>query len=133
ADLVPYRRLLPSGPAGVMIGHLDVPGLTNGLPASLSPATYRLLRDGLGFRGLTITDDLAAMRAITNRYDLPDAVLTALRAGADMALWVSTQRIGEILDRLEAAVQQHQISIPDLDHSVQRILAAKGVCATSPP
>jgi beta-N-acetylhexosaminidase len=131
-DLVPYQHLLNSGPTGVMVGHLDVPGLTNGLPASLSPATYQLLRTDLGFQGLTITDDLAAMHSITDRYDLPDAVLTALQAGADMALWTSTQRLNEILNRLEAAVQQHQMPIADLDRAVRRILTAKGICATSP-
>lgn len=128
ADLVPYRHLLTTKPIGVMVGHLDVPGLTNGLPASLSPATYQLLRTDLGFQGLTITDDLEAMHSITDRYDLPDAVLTALKAGADIALWTSTHRLNEILDRLELAVRQQQISVTDLNQAVQRILTAKGVC-----
>jgi beta-N-acetylhexosaminidase len=72
------------------------------------------------------------MHSITDRYDLPDAVLTALHAGADMALWISAQRLNEILNRLDAAVQQHQIPIADLDRAVQRILTVKGICATSP-
>src|SRR5271157_942054 len=41
-DLVPYRTLLDpgvdQGRVAVMIGHLQVPGLTGDLPASLSPA-----------------------------------------------------------------------------------------------
>ena len=36
-DLVPYRELAGSG-AAVMVGHLDVPGLTDGVPASRSAA-----------------------------------------------------------------------------------------------
>src|SRR6185436_13379134 len=50
-DLTPYADLLrPGGPladpalTGVMVGHLDVPGLTADLPSSLTPATYQLLR-----------------------------------------------------------------------------------------
>ncbi|MEU4254052.1 glycoside hydrolase family 3 N-terminal domain-containing protein, partial [Amycolatopsis sp. NPDC026612] len=43
-DLVPYRDVADYGPVAVMVGHLDVPGLTDGVPASLSPAAYRLLR-----------------------------------------------------------------------------------------
>ena len=31
-DLLPYRTLLSSGPVAVMVGHLNVPGLTNGSP-----------------------------------------------------------------------------------------------------
>ena len=74
-----------------MVGHLDVPGLTDKVPASLSPAAYQLLRTEFGFTGVTMTDDLGAMKAITDSYDLPTAVLTALRAGADIALWTSTE------------------------------------------
>ncbi|MGQ0481318.1 MAG: glycoside hydrolase family 3 N-terminal domain-containing protein [Pseudonocardia sp.] len=128
-DLRPYRALLADGSAAVMVGHLDVPGLTDGLPATLSPAAYRLLRDDLGFTGLVVTDDLGAMRAISDRYDLPAAVLAALRAGADVALWTydpAGNRTGEVLDRLSAAADAGQL--PGSDDAVARVLAAKGVC-----
>ncbi len=128
-DLRPYRALLAEGPAAVMVGHLDVPGLTDGLPATLSPAAYRLLRDDLGFTGLVVTDDLGAMRAISDRYDLPAAVLAALRAGADVALWTydpAGNRTGEVLERLSAAADAGQL--PGSDDAVARVLAAKGVC-----
>ncbi len=130
-DLRPYRTLLAdkAAPAAVMLGHLDVPGLTGADPATLSPAGYRLLRDEFGFTGLVLTDDLGAMRAISNRYELPDAVLASLKAGADMALWTtnpSSTRIAQILDRLEAAAAAGEL--PDSDNAVARILTAKGLC-----
>jgi beta-N-acetylhexosaminidase len=128
-DLVPYHELLGSGPAAVMVGHLTVPGLTDGQPASLSPPAYRLLRTELGFSGLVITDDLGAMRAVTDSYQLPDAVLTALRSGADMALWTSTAELGTVLDRLEAAVADGRLPATNVDQAAARILAAKGQCA----
>ena len=44
-DLVPYRTLTTQGPVAVMVGHLQVPGLTVGDdPASLSNPAYDLLR-----------------------------------------------------------------------------------------
>jgi beta-N-acetylhexosaminidase len=125
-DLLPYRTLLSSGPAAVMVGHLDVPGLTGGQPATLSATTYQLLRGEMGFSGLVLTDDLGAMRAISNQHDLPDAVLDALQAGADMALWTSSARVDEVLTRLEAA--QASGRLPGSDESVARVLAAKGAC-----
>jgi len=131
-DLVPYRELLGAGPAAVMVGHLNVPGLTDGLPASLSPAAYRLLRGELGFHGLVLTDDLGAMRAVTDRYDLPDAVLAALEAGADVALWTSSDDLGTVLDRLQAAVGSGQLPRPNVDAGVARVLAAKGLCSAEP-
>jgi beta-N-acetylhexosaminidase len=127
-DLLPYRDLLGSSPASVMIGHLDVPGLTDGLPASLSPAAYRLLRTDYHFSGVTITDDLAAMRAVSDRYTLPEAVLAAFRAGADVALSTATTGAGPVLDRLQAAVAEGRLSEADVNSSVARILAAKGWC-----
>jgi beta-N-acetylhexosaminidase len=127
-DLVPYRELLGVGPAAVMVGHLTVPGLTEGQPASLDPAAYRLLRAELGFSGLVITDDVGAMRAVTDRYPLPDAVLAALRAGADMALWTSTAELDEVLDRLQTAVTDGRLPERNVDESTARVLAAKGAC-----
>jgi beta-N-acetylhexosaminidase len=128
-DLVPYRELLGAGPAAVMVGHLNVPGLTAGLPASLSPATYQLLRSELGFHGVVMTDDLGAMRAITDGYALPDAVLAALRAGADVALWTSNGDLGSVLDRLQAAVANGTLPASNVDESTARVLAFKGRCS----
>src|SRR6476619_4549043 len=41
-DLVPYRTLTAQQPVAVMVGHLQVPGLTGNNPASLSPDAYAL-------------------------------------------------------------------------------------------
>ncbi|MCB0950814.1 MAG: glycoside hydrolase family 3 protein, partial [Mycobacterium sp.] len=63
-DLVPYRTLTTEAPVGVMVGHMEIPGLTGSEPASLSPAAYALLRSGdyggPPFNGLVFTDDLSS-------------------------------------------------------------------------
>ncbi|PRX45360.1 beta-N-acetylhexosaminidase [Prauserella shujinwangii] len=128
-DLVPYEDVAGFEGAGVMVGHLDVPGLTDGEPSSLSPATYRLLREDYGFPGLVITDDLGAMRAVSDRYSLPEAVLLALRAGADQALWSSGGDPGPVLDRLERAVTAGELPEERVRESLERVLLAKGACA----
>ncbi len=135
-DLVPYADLLkPGGPladttkTGVMVGHLDVPGLTDGAPSSLTPATYKLLRDTYHFDGLAITDDLGAMKAITDVASLPEAVEAALGAGADMALWTSNDPVPPVLDDLEKALAAGNLDATANDTAVQRVLAAKGVCS----
>jgi beta-N-acetylhexosaminidase len=129
-DLVPYRTLVTQSPVGVMIGHLQVPGLTGSDPASLSPAAVDLLRSGTGyggpqFSGPVFTDDLSSMRAITDRYDVVDAVLRALQAGADNALWVTTTEVPAVLDRLESAVKSGELNAKNVDASVLRMAAAK--------
>lgn len=88
-DVPVYTEVLKgSGPAMVMMGHLVVPGLSTDpeSPTSVDPQAYRALRDTTGFTGPVITDDLAAMKAITDRLPVSEAVVSAIHAGADLAL-----------------------------------------------
>lgn len=130
SDLVPYRTLTAQAPVAVMVGHMEVPGLTGSDPASLSPAAYQLLRSGgyggPGFNGPVFTDDISSMRAITDRYGVADAALRALQAGADTALWVTTAEVPAVLDRLEQAVDAGALTMPRVDQSVLRVAAMKG-------
>ncbi|NKY27485.1 glycoside hydrolase family 3 N-terminal domain-containing protein [Nocardia gamkensis] len=130
-DLMPFRNLIGSG-AAVMVGHLDVPGLTTpDVPASISPEAMRLLRDGSGygaapFQGPIFTDDLGGMAAITSRMSIEDAVEAALVAGADSALWITTDAVPQVLDRLEQAVSSGRLPMARVDASVLRVAAFKG-------
>ena len=134
-DLRPYAELIgPGGPlagprTGVMVGHLDVPGLTTDLPSSLTPAVYALLRGEYGFDGLVFTDDLGAMKAVTGRFDLPEAVERALVAGADVALWSTGGRVAQVLDRLAAALAAGRLDRAANDRATARVLLAKGSCS----
>src|SRR6478752_7158845 len=123
-DLIPYRTLVAEGPVAVMVGHLQVPGLTGTDPASLSPAAYDLLRfvgyGGPPFGGVVFTDDLSSMAAINDRYGVSEAVLRALQAGADVALWVTTAEVPAVLDRLEQAVNAGELSQQRVDDAVAK-------------
>lgn len=129
-DLVPYRSLV-SPEVGVMLGHLDVPGLTDGLPASISPAAVDLLRSGAyggpGFDGVIFTDDLSGMRAITDTYDITEAVEAAMVAGVNQALWLTTDEVPAVLDHLEDVVAEGTLSSQWVDDSVRTVTRAKGV------
>jgi beta-N-acetylhexosaminidase len=129
-DLVPYRTLVTQAPVGVMIGHMQVPDLTDDDPASLSAAAITLLRNGKGyggpqFDGPVFTDDLSSMRAITDRYGISEAVLKALQAGNDTALWVSTAAVPAVLDRLQSALADGKLTMSNVEASVRRMAAAK--------
>lgn len=131
SDLIPFRELSGTG-VGVMMGHLEVPGLTEpGTPASISPAAVALLRDGVGygaapFTGPVFTDDLSGMQAITDRYDIADAVQAALAAGVDQALWLTTDDVPRVLDQLEQAVASGALPQARVDQAVVTVAAAKG-------
>jgi beta-N-acetylhexosaminidase len=129
-DLIPYRTLTAQAPVGVMVGHIQVPGLTGSDPASLSPAAYALLRSGdyggPAFNGPVFTDDLSSMQAISDKMGVAEAALRGLQAGADTALWVTTDEVPAVLDRLEKALAAGELTMPRVDASVLRMAAVKG-------
>jgi beta-N-acetylhexosaminidase len=129
-DLIPYRTLTTQQPVAVMVGHMEVPGLTGSDPASLSPAAYAMLRSGSyggpPFTGPVFTDDLSSMQAISDRFGVAEAVLRGLQAGADTALWVTTTEVPAVLDRLEKALAAGELAMSNVDASVLRMAAVKG-------
>jgi beta-glucosidase-like glycosyl hydrolase len=85
-ELYPFVHFVQSGFAGLMTGHLAVPALDNstGLPTSLSPKIVNgLLKNKLGFNGLTFTDALAMKGASTAKTSV---CVQALLAGNDVLL-----------------------------------------------
>jgi beta-N-acetylhexosaminidase len=128
-DLVSFGGAISNGAPVVMVGHPIVPNLTGGLPASLSPATYSLLRQNLLFQGLTMTDALGAGAISDAGFSEQNAAVAAEEAGADMVLvdaaWQPT------LTALEQAVNSGALSLTKVDASVTRVLKAKAV-PTSP-
>ena len=129
-DLLPYAALAEMGterPA-VMIGHLNVPGLTeDDLPADLSPAAYRLLRDEYGFADSLVFTDALGMEAITSRFTIPQAVVRAIAAGADVAIYTNTDQTDQVLAALVAAVSDGTLPESRLDDAVARVLRTKHV------
>lgn len=128
-DLIPYRTLTLPRPVAVMLGHMQVPGLTGSDPASLSEPAYSLLRQGNyggpAFDGPVFTDDLSSMGAINQRYSVPDAAVKALQAGADTALWISTSEVPAVLDRMEGAVNSGELDAARVDDAVRRMAVTK--------
>lgn len=122
-----YRRLFEQwgDSVGVMVGHLDVPGLTNGKPASLSAgAITSLLRDQLGFTGVVITDSLD-MGAIARTTGQASAGLRAILAGADIALVSQWSEQQKLLKELEQAVASGELDWRRIKQSALRVLSLK--------
>ena len=101
-----------------MVGHLQVPDLTGNEPASVNRAAVQLLRTGVGyngpaFDGPVFSDDLSSMAAIKDHYTVPDAVLRALQAGNDVALWITTDEVPAVLDRLQKALDARELTMSE--------------------
>lgn len=85
ADFLPFQAGIAAGAGGVLVSHNIVTCMDETLPASLSPAVHRVLRDTLGFNGVIMTDDLM-MEAIKQYTGAQKAAVLAVRAGNDMVL-----------------------------------------------
>ncbi len=85
-DLVPFEAAIKNRAPGVMTGHLDVPYIDKGVPASMSRKVITGgLRENLGFDGLVVSDSLG-MGAVMSRYPGGRAAVEAVKAGSDVAL-----------------------------------------------
>lgn len=137
-DLVPYKTMVDMRPMGVMVGHLDVPGLTKeAQPATLSPEALELLRSGYDgkwppFDGVAFSDDLSGMQAITDSHPIDEAVILALSAGNDIALWLTTDEVPDVLDHLTSAVKDGRLKPAKIDESVLRVARTKGILDCNP-
>ena len=65
------------------------------------------------------------MGAITQRYSVPEAVLKALQAGADTALWITTKEVPDVLDRLQQAVDSGELPTERVDDAVRHMALTK--------
>ena len=59
SDLLPFKAGIEAGTPFVLVSHNIVNCMDPELPASLSPAVHKILREECGFDGIAITDDLA--------------------------------------------------------------------------
>ena len=117
-DLLPYRELAGSG-AAVMIGHLEVPGLTNGVPASLSPAAVALLRNDLGWGDALVLTDSLGMGGVG--LSLADAAVTSVNAGVDVVVFTNSGSTASVIDALVAAVQGGVLPEWRVDEAAARV------------
>ena len=126
-DMRPFGPLLSRFPrASVMMGHMIVPGMgPEGVPSSLNPEAYRILREGdypggVPFGGVVVTDDLSGMRGILDYAPTPEAVKRAIAAGADQALWSSGADVPHIIDVVVAAVETGELPESRVDEAAVR-------------
>jgi len=124
-DLLPWESL-PEEMA-VMVGHLSVPGLTDGVAASLSAAAVTgLLRGDMGFTGPVMSDDLS-MGAITDDMDVPEAAVTSLSAGVDLLIVGPVSNVVPVAWALVGALDDGRLSADRLNDAVRGVLALRGV------
>lgn len=127
-DLKPYKELLKApGQAMVMMGNQKVPNLTDGDPATMSKKAYALLRDEFNFGGVIITDDIGNAKSVRASRSMTEAVIDALKAGADMPLFnvTSEGQVESVINAVVQAVNDNKISKDQVANSLDRVIDLK--------
>ena len=127
-ELPPFAAAVEAGVRLIMTAHVALPALTGSrtLPATLSPLLLRgLLRDGLGFDGVIISDALD-MHAIRQGPGLALDALAATCAGVDLLLMGANATDHTVVyEALVQAVERELLGGHALHTSARRILALK--------
>jgi beta-N-acetylhexosaminidase len=133
-ELAPFRAAVAAGARLVMSGHLAVPALTGdpALPATFAAPLLRgLLRERLGFRGVTVSDALVMGAA----GDEPLATICerAAVAGLDLLLLLHTpaQETAAFHGLLEAA-RAGRLDLDDLRAAAGRVRELQRWVAAQP-
>lgn len=120
-DFIPFKAGIEAKASMVLVSHNIVEAMDKGVPASISPAVHKILREKLGFDGVIITDDLA-MQGVKKFVGKKNAAVLAIKSGADMLC--STDFLNDIA-AVKKAVANGEIKENDLDEHVLRVLRAK--------
>ena len=124
-DLPPFRAAVRAGVPMVMVGHLLYPAIDPDLPASLSPKAIGLLREGLGFDGVVVADDLA-MAGASGGEPPAQAAVAAVKAGADLLVISSPpQQQADAYEAVVEAVERGEIPREQVENSFRRIEKVK--------
>jgi beta-N-acetylhexosaminidase len=124
-ELYPFRALFNAGVGSAMIAHLYIPAIdqTANRATSISMNTVTgLLRNEMGFKGLTFTDALE-MKGVTKFYPDGDAAVESLIAGNDMLCLPG--EVPVVLQKIKEAIKRGRVSMSAIDDHVRKILTAK--------
>jgi len=123
--IAPFRSLLALESGAVLVSHITVSSVDPGIPFCLSPAGVNgVLRDGLGFDGLVLTDDISMDAIARSGRDSGTAAVLALAAGCDMVM-TSDPDIRSIADAIRSEAERNEAFARRLDGAVFHVLEAK--------
>jgi len=132
-ELVPFRAAIQAGARSVMMGHLNIPALTGGEPATMSSAAITgLLRERLGYQGVVVTDALD-MHGASGVVGIPEAAVRSLIAGADLLCLGPREHedsVRAVVAAIIAAVAAGRLPVERLAAAAERVRQLREWLAT---
>jgi beta-N-acetylhexosaminidase len=124
-ELMPFKALFNAGVGSVMVAHLSVPAIDNtpNKATSISKKNVTgLLRNELGYGGLTFTDALE-MKGVAKYFPNGTISVEALVAGNDMLCLPAS--VPESIDAIKKAIKSKKLNRNDINARVKKVLLAK--------
>ncbi len=124
-ELYPFKTLFKEGIGSVMIAHLSIPAIdsTPHLPTSLSKKNVTdLLRDTLGFNGISFTDALE-MQGVAKYFPQGDAAVQSLVAGNDMLCLPGD--VPQAIAKIQTAIDNKILDSADIANRIKKVLLVK--------
>lgn len=121
-----FQALIDAGIPSIMTAHTVYPAFDATEPATMSKTILTdLLRDKMGFKGTVTTDDIT-MGGIVEKYEVYEACLRSINAGADLILIRDeSPLIDEVFTGLVKAVERGELTENRLDEAIARTLSVK--------
>ncbi|MDQ8054492.1 MAG: glycoside hydrolase family 3 protein [Pedobacter sp.] len=124
-EMYPFKELIKSGAAGVMIAHMNIPSLdpTPNMPSTLSkPIVTGILKQDIGFKGIIISDAMG-MKGVVKYFKDGEADVMGVIAGNDiLELSENSKRAVKMVRQ---AIRDQRLTMERIDESVKKILTAK--------
>ncbi|MBL8967573.1 MAG: glycoside hydrolase family 3 protein [Spirochaetaceae bacterium] len=126
-----YKACIAAGADGLMVGHIAFPAYCDrhgkpelrDLPGTLNPLLLqKLLREELGFKGLTMTD-ATMMTGFLQAMPRREVVPLSIAAGCDMFLF--QRNMDEDFRFMMDGIKDGVLTVERVDEAVTRILATK--------
>ena len=121
-ELVPFRAAIESRVASIMTAHILIPALDTDRPATLSRRIVdELLKQELGYDGLVLSDDLD-MKAISGRYGIAEATVSAIAAGCDAVLMCGADQNvqARAIEAVIRAVEAEELPLKRVEDALAR-------------
>ena len=124
-ELYPFQRIFDAGIGSAMIGHLFVPAIdsnTNRAASVSRKSVTKLLKEEMGFKGITFTDALE-MKGIANAFPDGASSVESLIAGNDMLCLPGD--VEKTISKVKGAIAEGVLGWSQIDEHVRKLLLAK--------
>jgi beta-N-acetylhexosaminidase len=124
-ELYPFREIFKAGIGSVMIAHLFIPAIDNTANRATSISknnVTQLMRDQLGYQGLTFTDALE-MQGVKKFFPNGAASVESIIAGNDMLCLPGD--VPMAIAKIQAAIKNKRITWADIEMHCKKVLLAK--------